>query len=75
MASLTLKIGAVTPALFAAAFAATFAVQAHALQITSLSPQGEVSAVRQVVAKFDESAVTDPAAIALGGLRVAAAQG
>ena len=64
MASLTLKIRAATPALFAAAFAATFAVQAHALQITSLSPQGEVSAVRQVVAKFDESAVNfgDPKA-------------
>ena len=64
MASPTLKIGAATPALFAAAFAATFAVQVHALQITSLSPQGEVSAVRQVVAKFDESAVNfgDPKA-------------
>ena len=30
---------------------------ALALQITSLSPQGEVAQVRQVVAKFDESAV------------------
>ena len=30
---------------------------AHALQITSLSPQGEVAQVRQVVAKFDGAAV------------------
>ncbi|MGB4116012.1 MAG: MG2 domain-containing protein [Polaromonas sp.] len=46
-------------ALFAAA-----ALQAHALQITSLSPQGEVARIRQVVAKFDESAVNfgDPKA-------------
>ena len=37
---------------------------AHALKITSLSPQGEVSRIRQVVAKFDESAVNfgDPKA-------------
>ncbi|HYW56680.1 MAG TPA: MG2 domain-containing protein [Polaromonas sp.] len=37
---------------------------AHALQITSLSPQGEIARVRQVVAKFDESAVNfgDPKA-------------
>ena len=37
---------------------------AHALQIVSLSPQGEVSRIRQVVAKFDESAVNfgDPKA-------------
>src|SRR3990167_2606004 len=30
---------------------------ALALQITSLSPQGEIAQVRQVVAKFDENAV------------------
>ncbi|WP_296511271.1 MG2 domain-containing protein, partial [Rhodoferax sp.] len=37
---------------------------AQALQIVSLSPQGEVAQVRQVVAKFDESAVNfgDPKA-------------
>ncbi len=37
---------------------------AWALQITSLSPQGEVAQVRQVVAKFDQAAVTfgDPKA-------------
>ena len=37
---------------------------AHALQITSFSPQGEVARIRQVVAKFDESAVNfgDPKA-------------
>jgi uncharacterized protein YfaS (alpha-2-macroglobulin family) len=38
----------------------------HAFQITSLSPQGEVARVRQVVAKFDDSAVNfgDPKAAA-----------
>jgi hypothetical protein len=37
---------------------------AQGFQISSLSPQGEVARVRQVVAKFDESAVTfgDPKA-------------
>ena len=36
----------------------------HAFQITSLSPQGEVARVRQVLAKFDDSAVNfgDPKA-------------
>lgn len=40
------------------------AAQAHALQITSFSPQGEVARVRQVVAKFDAAAVNfgDPKA-------------
>jgi len=39
-------------------------LQAHALQIVSVSPQGEVARVRQVVAKFDDSAVNfgDPKA-------------
>jgi hypothetical protein len=36
---------------------ATLNLAAQAFQITSLSPQGEVAQVRQVVAKFDESAV------------------
>ncbi len=42
------------------------ALQAHALQITSLSPQGEVSKIRQLVAKFDTPVVTfgDPKAAA-----------
>ncbi len=46
------------------AFALAFCFQAHALQITSLSPQSEVARVRQVVAKFDDSAVNfgDPKA-------------
>jgi hypothetical protein len=42
--------------------AIVYAVQTF--QITSLSPQGEVAQVRQIVAKFDESAVNfgDPKA-------------
>ena len=49
-----------------AALLAAAALQAHALQITSLTPQGEVSRIRQVVAKFDDSAVNfgDPKAAA-----------
>ncbi|MFM9902308.1 MAG: MG2 domain-containing protein, partial [Polaromonas sp.] len=45
---------------------AVFTLPAQALQITSLSPQGEVARVRQVVAKFDDSAVKfgDPKAAA-----------
>ena len=37
---------------------------AHALQVTSLTPQGEVAQVRQIVAKFDEPAINfgDPKA-------------
>ncbi|MEY4294849.1 MAG: hypothetical protein RLY82_537, partial [Pseudomonadota bacterium] len=43
-----------------------FALSAQALQITSLSPQGEVSQVRQLVVKFDEAVVNfgDPKAAA-----------
>ena len=43
---------------------AAFALQTHALQIVSLSPQGEKSQIRQVVAKFDDSVVNfgDPKA-------------
>ena len=50
----------------AAACLAAFTLPAQALQITSLSPQGEVARVRQVVAKFDDSAVKfgDPKAAA-----------
>ena len=52
------------------------ATQAHALQITSLMPQGEVARVRQVVAKFDASAVNfgDPKAPAPLGLSCSDAQ-
>jgi len=48
----------------AVAAGACTAFAAHALQVTSLTPQGEVAAVRQVVAKFDEAAVNfgDPKA-------------
>jgi len=55
---------------------AAAAVSAHALQITSLSPQGEVARVRQVVAKFDESAVNfgDPKAPAPLSLQCSDAQ-
>ena len=47
-----------------AALLAAATLQAHAIQIVSLSPQGEIARVRQVVAKFDESAVNfgDPKA-------------
>jgi alpha-2-macroglobulin len=46
------------------AFATAAAMQAHALQIVSLTPQGEISQIRQVRAKFDTSAVNfgDPKA-------------
>jgi hypothetical protein len=51
---------------FAAALLVFATCSAQALQITSLSPQGEVAKVRQVVAKFDEAAVNfgDPKAAA-----------
>lgn len=40
------------------------ALGAHALQVTSLTPQGEIARIRQVVAKFDQAAVNfgDPKA-------------
>ena len=43
---------------------AFFAGPGHALQVTSLTPQGEVARVRQIVAKFDQAAVNfgDPKA-------------
>ena len=45
---------------------AMLALQTHALQITSLTPQGEVAQVRQLVASFDQAAVRfgDPKAAA-----------
>ncbi|RZL88637.1 MAG: alpha-2-macroglobulin [Variovorax sp.] len=58
-----LKTRTTTRALAAAALALA-ALGAHALQITSLTPQGEVARVRQVVVKFDQAAVNfgDPKA-------------
>ncbi len=58
MASIVLKI--------ICSLVATAAVHAHALQIVSFTPQGEVSQIRQVVAKFDTSVVNfgDPKATA-----------
>ncbi|MGA0572566.1 alpha-2-macroglobulin family protein [Variovorax sp. VNK109] len=49
-----------------AALLGAAALQAHALQITRLTPQGEVAQVRQIVAQFDEPAVNfgDPKALA-----------
>jgi uncharacterized protein YfaS (alpha-2-macroglobulin family) len=46
------------------ALLATAALHAHAIQLVSVTPQGEIARVRQVVAKFDESAVNfgDPKA-------------
>lgn len=41
----------------AAALLALAALEAQALQTLSVTPQGEVARVRQVVAKFDQAAV------------------
>ena len=59
-----------------AAVTAAVALNAHALQITSLSPQGEVSRIRQLVAKFDDAAATfgDPKAPAPLSLNCSDAQ-
>jgi uncharacterized protein YfaS (alpha-2-macroglobulin family) len=48
----------------AAALIALSAAHSQALQLTSITPQGEVARVRQVVAKFDEPAIAfgDPKA-------------
>ena len=58
MASIALKI--------VCCLVAATAFQVHALQIINLSPQGEISQIRQVVAKFDTSVVNfgDPKAAA-----------
>jgi uncharacterized protein YfaS (alpha-2-macroglobulin family) len=58
-----LKTRTTTRALAAAALA-FISLGAHALQITSFTPQGEVARIRQVVAKFDQAAVNfgDPKA-------------
>ena len=56
------------------------ALPAHALQIVSLTPQGEVARVRQIVAKFDQPAVKfgdpkAPAPLAVSCTDAAAAKG
>ncbi|WP_309903614.1 MG2 domain-containing protein [Variovorax soli] len=53
-----------TPRALAAAALVLCSLGAHALQISSLTPQGEVARIRQVVAKFDQPAVNfgDPKA-------------
>ncbi len=69
MAQILIKI-------IAALAAAAAVLDAQALQITSLSPQGEVARIRQLVAKFDEPAVNfgDPKAPAPLGLNCNDAQ-
>ena len=62
------------------ALSASAALQAQALQILSLSPQGEVAQVRQVVARFDGAAVNfgdpkAPAPLALSCSDAQAAKG
>jgi len=65
-----------TPKFLLACGLAATSWAAVALQITSLSPQGEIAQVRQVLAKFDESAVNfgDPKAEAPLTLRCSDAQ-
>ena len=55
---------------------AAAALQAQALQITRLSPQGEVAQIRQIVAGFDAAAVNfgDPKAPAPLSLNCSDAQ-
>ena len=59
-----------------AALLAASAWHAHALQVTSVSPQGEIAKVRQAVVKFDEAAVNfgDPKAPAPVALNCSDAQ-
>ncbi len=47
----------IVPTLLLTAAGTLLAVPAQALQIISLTPQGDVSRVRQIVAKFDQAAV------------------
>ncbi|MBC7435156.1 MAG: alpha-2-macroglobulin [Bdellovibrionales bacterium] len=68
-----------TKRILAAALALT-AFSAQALQITAVSPQNEIARVRQIVAKFDESAVNfgdpkAPAPLALSCSDAQATQG
>ncbi|MEO8024275.1 MG2 domain-containing protein, partial [Polaromonas sp.] len=62
--------------MLAAAAALYLPTSAQALQITSVSPQGEIAKVRQIVVKFDESAVNfgDPKAPAPVSLSCSDAQ-
>ena len=46
-----------TAAALAAAAALYLPTCARALQVTSLSPQGEIAKVRQIAVKFDDGAV------------------
>ncbi|MDP2450056.1 alpha-2-macroglobulin [Polaromonas sp.] len=65
-----------TAAALAAAAALYLPTSAQALQVTSLSPQGEIAKVRQIAVKFDESAVNfgDPKAPAPVSLSCSDAQ-
>ncbi len=65
-----------TAALLAATAALYLPISAQALQITSLSPQGEIARVRQIAVKFDDSAVNfgDPKAPAPVSLSCSDAQ-
>lgn len=65
-----------TPSRWTAAALLAVALPASAFQIVSVSPQGEVAQVRQVVLKFDESAVAfgDPKAPAPVSLSCSDAQ-
>lgn len=65
-----------TKTTFVGCLLALCALSSQAFQITSLSPQGEVAQVRQIVAKFDDSAVSfgDPKAEAPLTLRCSDAQ-
>jgi uncharacterized protein YfaS (alpha-2-macroglobulin family) len=68
------------PSRWMAAALLAFAQPASALQIVSLSPQGEVARVRQVVLKFNESAIrfgdaNAPAPVALSCSDAQATQG
>ena len=58
------------------ALLAAGALQAQALQVTSVSPQGEIARVRQIAVKFDDSAVNfgDPKAPAPVSLSCSDAQ-
>jgi uncharacterized protein YfaS (alpha-2-macroglobulin family) len=65
-----------TAAALAAAAALYLPTCAQALQVTSISPQGEIARVRQIAVKFDESAVNfgDPKAPAPVSLSCSDAQ-
>lgn len=65
-----------TAAVLAAAAALYLPINAQALQVTSVSPQGEIARVRQIAIKFDESAVNfgDPKAAAPVSLSCSDAQ-